>query len=110
MPAHSESNLAFLSIEQAARLLRKKEISPVDLVETALARIERFNPRINAFITVVADRARHNARLAEKQIRQGRAPEPSLRDPDFDQGQFLDTRYSHHRWFHNPLGFRSRCR
>jgi aspartyl-tRNA(Asn)/glutamyl-tRNA(Gln) amidotransferase subunit A len=74
MPLHSESELAFLSIEQAARLLRKKEISPVDLVEAALARIERFNPLINAFITVVADRARRQARLAEKQIRKGQAP------------------------------------
>lgn len=74
MPALSESDLAFLSIEQAARLLRAKKISPVDLVETALARIERFNPRMNVFITVVADRARRDARLAEKKIRQGRAP------------------------------------
>jgi aspartyl-tRNA(Asn)/glutamyl-tRNA(Gln) amidotransferase subunit A len=73
MPLHSESELAFLSIEQAARLLQKKEISPVDLVEVALARIERLNPRINAFITVLADRARKQARLAERQIRQGRA-------------------------------------
>jgi aspartyl-tRNA(Asn)/glutamyl-tRNA(Gln) amidotransferase subunit A len=72
MPLHSETELAFLSIEQAARLLRKKEISPADLVEVALARIERLNPRINAFITVVADRARKQARLAEKQIRQRR--------------------------------------
>jgi aspartyl-tRNA(Asn)/glutamyl-tRNA(Gln) amidotransferase subunit A len=74
MPLKSESELAFLSIEQAARLLRKKEISPVDLVEVALARIERFNPRINAFITVVADRARKQARLTEKQIRQRTTP------------------------------------
>jgi len=73
MPAHSENELAFFSIEQAARLLRRREISPVELVEQALARIERLNPAINAFITVVADRARRQARAAEKQIRQGRA-------------------------------------
>ena len=73
MPAPSESELAFLSIEQAARLLRKKEISPSDLVAVALARIERFNPVVNAYITVLADRARRQARLADKQIRQSRA-------------------------------------
>jgi aspartyl-tRNA(Asn)/glutamyl-tRNA(Gln) amidotransferase subunit A len=72
MPAHSENELAFLSIEQAARLLRQRKISPCELVEVALARIERFNPSINAFITVVADRARREARAAEKQIRHGR--------------------------------------
>ena len=69
MPARSESELAFLSIEQAARLLRKKSISPSDLVEVALARIERFNPAFNAFITVAADHARAEARRAEKQLR-----------------------------------------
>ncbi|MFY9729460.1 MAG: amidase [Candidatus Acidiferrales bacterium] len=72
MPARPESELAFLSIEQAARLLRKRDISPSDLVEVALARIERFNPVLNAFITVAADRARADARRAERQFR-GRA-------------------------------------
>src|SRR5579862_3080497 len=67
MPARSESELAFLTIEQAARLLRKKSISPSDLIEVALARIERFNPTLNAFITVV-DHARSEARRAEKQL------------------------------------------
>jgi aspartyl-tRNA(Asn)/glutamyl-tRNA(Gln) amidotransferase subunit A len=70
VPACSESELAFLTIEQAALLLRKKSISPSDLIEVALARIERFNPTLNAFITVVADHARAEARRAEKQLRQ----------------------------------------
>jgi aspartyl-tRNA(Asn)/glutamyl-tRNA(Gln) amidotransferase subunit A len=74
MAPHSESELAFLSIEQAAHLLRRKKISPTDLVEAALARIERFNPVVNAFITVVADRARSQARLAEKHFRLGHPP------------------------------------
>jgi len=69
MPARSESELAFLTIEQAARLLRKKSISPSDLIEVALARIERFNPTANAFITVLANHARAEARRAEKQLR-----------------------------------------
>src|SRR6202142_1282883 len=73
MPAHSKNDLAFLSIEQVAPLLRRRKISPVELVEAALARIERLNPAINAFITVVGDRARRQGRAAEKQIRQGRA-------------------------------------
>jgi aspartyl-tRNA(Asn)/glutamyl-tRNA(Gln) amidotransferase subunit A len=64
----SESELAFLSIEQVGRLLRRKEISPVDLLDIALARIERLNPSINAFLTVVADRARKQARLAEREF------------------------------------------
>jgi aspartyl-tRNA(Asn)/glutamyl-tRNA(Gln) amidotransferase subunit A len=69
IPARSESELAFLTIEQAARLLRKKSISPSDLIEVALARIERFNPTFNVFITVIAHHARSEARRAEKQLR-----------------------------------------
>ena len=68
MTPKSESELAFLSIEQAARLLRRKEISPVDLVHAALQRIERLNPSINAFLTVLADRAQKQARLAERKL------------------------------------------
>ncbi len=71
MTSHSESELAFLSIEQASRLLRRREISPVELVEVALARIERWNPAFDAFLTVLAEPARRHAKLAEKQIRRG---------------------------------------
>jgi len=80
----SESELAFLSIERAARLLRRKEISPVDLVDIALARIERLNPSINAFLTVVADRARKQARLAERELlSKKRGSQPNLTSPLF---------------------------
>ena len=74
MLAPSESELAFLSIEQTARLLRTKKISSLELVELALTRIEHLNPRINAFITVAANHARSEARKAEKLLCQGRAP------------------------------------
>ena len=71
--SHSESELAYLTIEQASRLLRRKEISPVDLVDAVLARIDRWNPALNAFITVLADSARSQARAAEREIRRGRS-------------------------------------
>lgn len=64
----SESELAFLSVQQAARLLRRREISPVDLVNASLSEIERLNPSINAFLTVLADRARKQARVAEREF------------------------------------------
>jgi aspartyl-tRNA(Asn)/glutamyl-tRNA(Gln) amidotransferase subunit A len=69
VPAHSDSELDFFSIEQAARLLRRRVISPVELVERALARIERLNPALNAFLTVVAKQARQQARQAESEMR-----------------------------------------
>ena len=62
MPSRSEAELAFLSIEEAARLLRRGEISPVDLVDAALARIDRWGSRLNVFITVLAEQARAQAK------------------------------------------------
>ena len=84
MTPKSESELAFLSIEQAARLLRRREISPVELANIALARIEQLNPSINAFLTVVADRARKQARLAERELlSKKRGSQPNLTNPLF---------------------------
>ena len=59
------------SIRQISELLRKGSLSPVELTEDCLARIEKLNPRLNAFITVTADPARAQARTAEAEIRRG---------------------------------------
>jgi aspartyl-tRNA(Asn)/glutamyl-tRNA(Gln) amidotransferase subunit A len=73
VPSLPQSEPAFLSIEQTGRLLRKREVSPVELVDAALARIEQWNPGLNAFLTVVAESARRQARVAERAIRRGTA-------------------------------------
>lgn len=92
MPSFSQLPLEFLSIEEARRLLRKKEISPVELVDAALARIERGNPTLNAFLTIVADEARRQGRAAERAIRRGNASGPlhgipiSLKDNFWTRG------------------------
>jgi aspartyl-tRNA(Asn)/glutamyl-tRNA(Gln) amidotransferase subunit A len=72
MNSAAQSKLLFLTIEKAARLLRRKEISPVELVDAALAQIELLNPTLNAFITVVAERARGEALTAERDISHGK--------------------------------------
>ena len=54
-----------------ARLIRTKELSPVTVVDTVLARIEALQPTINAFITVTADEAREAARRAEAAVMAG---------------------------------------
>ena len=58
------------SILELGKLLRESKISPVDLTKDCLARIEKLNPTLNAFITVTAESALAEARLAEKEIRQ----------------------------------------
>jgi aspartyl-tRNA(Asn)/glutamyl-tRNA(Gln) amidotransferase subunit A len=59
------------SIGQISELLRKGSLSPVELTEDCLARIEKQNPRLNAFINVTAESARAQARTAETEIRRG---------------------------------------
>jgi amidase len=63
--AMEDSELAFASALEQARLVRTGELSPVDLVELYLRRIETFNPLVNAYITVAAERAILEAREAE---------------------------------------------
>jgi aspartyl-tRNA(Asn)/glutamyl-tRNA(Gln) amidotransferase subunit A len=59
------------SILELAKLVRKGSISPVELTHTCLARIERLNPVLNAFITVTRDSALAQARQAEAEIQRG---------------------------------------
>lgn len=61
---------------QLAELIRKRTISPVELLDSQLSAIERFNPRLNAIVTLVADEARDAARAAEQVIMRGDAVGP----------------------------------
>ncbi|MGH7804093.1 MAG: amidase family protein, partial [Candidatus Binatia bacterium] len=45
-----------------AELVRKREATPLDLVDAAIARIERVNPKLNAVITPLFERAREQAK------------------------------------------------
>ena len=60
-----------LSIAEASDLLRRKQISPVELTTSCLKRIEQLNPTINAFITVLHESALAQAREAEAEISAG---------------------------------------
>jgi aspartyl-tRNA(Asn)/glutamyl-tRNA(Gln) amidotransferase subunit A len=59
------------SILETSELLRKGSVSPVELTADCLARIEKLNPTLNAFITVTAEAAMAQARQAEAEIRRG---------------------------------------
>lgn len=64
----NEESLAFATIEELATLLAKRKISPVELTDIFLRRIERQNPALNAFLTVTAEQALAAARSAEKRL------------------------------------------
>jgi aspartyl-tRNA(Asn)/glutamyl-tRNA(Gln) amidotransferase subunit A len=66
-----ESNLAFSSIADLAPRLAAGDLSPVDVTDAVLARIEQHDEQLNAYITVMADTARDAARAAESAIHSG---------------------------------------
>ncbi len=65
------SALHFLTIGEASRLIRARKLSPVELVEAYLRRIDQVDTQIHSYITVVADMARAAALRAEAEIMAG---------------------------------------
>jgi len=63
-----EDDLSFLPALELARLIRARELSPREVIEACLSRIDRVNPAINAFTVVLEDGAAVQARRAERQI------------------------------------------
>lgn len=70
------SDLSLLPAVELAALVRRRAISPVELVEVYLDRIEAENSAINAYVLVCADAAREAAREAEKLVMSGQALGP----------------------------------
>src|SRR5271169_6122277 len=60
-----------VTISELGQRLRRREISPVEVTQDCLSRIEKLNPALNAFITVMAESARAEARRAEAEILRG---------------------------------------
>jgi aspartyl-tRNA(Asn)/glutamyl-tRNA(Gln) amidotransferase subunit A len=67
-----ENDLAGLTIMEAGQLLRNKSVSPVDLTRACLKRIETYNPKLNAFITVTDSEALEAARAIEAEQERGK--------------------------------------
>ncbi|MFG3229304.1 amidase [Kitasatospora sp. NPDC048194] len=61
-----------LSITAAAEEIQARRLSPVELVDSVLQRIEQVEPHLGAYVTVTADQARRTAREAEHEAAQGR--------------------------------------
>ncbi len=65
------SDLHYLSIAEAGKLIAKGDLSPVELTEALLARIEAINPKLDAFLDIAAEQARADAKTAEAEIKGG---------------------------------------
>ncbi len=65
------TDLCALEISEVGPLLRERSVSPVELTDSYLERIARFDPQLNSYIRVMADEARVAAREAETEIGRG---------------------------------------
>jgi len=69
----ADDDLVYAGIRELGRRFRTREVSPVELTEALLERIARLDPKLDAFVTVTADRARADAKAAEAALLRGDA-------------------------------------
>ena len=72
MAHHDATQLCFLPAAELATRIRRRDVSPVEVVEAHLRRIEARNPIVNAYTLVLADQAMDAARAAEKAVLSGK--------------------------------------
>ena len=70
------SELCFLTATELARRIRASAVSVTDVVEAHLAQIERVNPKVNAIVTLTAERALAEARAKDAALARGDAAGP----------------------------------
>ncbi|MBI4476193.1 MAG: amidase [Acidobacteria bacterium] len=69
-------DLCYASASDLSRLIRARQVSVAEVVDAHLERIHRLNPTVNAVCTLVAERARDEARAADKALASGVEPGP----------------------------------
>ena len=101
------NEIPFLSVAELARLIRTREVSPVEATEAYLERIDRIDGRLNSYITVCHEEARQAAREAEQAIASGQYLGPlhgvpvAVKD-QFDTAGIRTTYGSALAWDHVP--------
>ena len=78
--------LAYMSAAEMAMRIRRRDFSPVEVVDALIARIESRNPSLNAFVFKGFDDARSAAKEAETALCRRRRARPAARRADRDQG------------------------
>ena len=65
-------DVLYMPVRELGTRIRSKQISPVELTESYLARSERLGPKLNAYVTITRELALQQARAAEKEIATGK--------------------------------------
>jgi aspartyl-tRNA(Asn)/glutamyl-tRNA(Gln) amidotransferase subunit A len=72
----SQGNLTSLTLGEASELLRRRSVSAVELTQACLDRIEKYNPVLDAFITVMHEQALSVAHQRDAELRRGKQRGP----------------------------------
>lgn len=73
---NASSELHYLEMYELSRLIRSGKLSPVEVVEAQLARIERLEPQLHSYACVTAELALEQARQAERELMRGECRSP----------------------------------
>lgn len=88
----NDKNLVFLPAHELRTLIATKQVSPVEVTELYLQRIEQLDSQLNSYLTVTADLALATAREAEKAVMEGKSLGPlhgipiSIKDLEVTRG------------------------
>jgi hypothetical protein len=97
----NNEDLCFTPATELAKKIRNRSLSPVEVIDTVLARIETLEPELNAFATLTADAAREAAREAEAALVRGDATGPLHGVPvtikDLTETAGIPTEHGHTR-------------
>jgi len=101
----SREDICWMSAADLAKSIRRKKLSPVEVVEDILERIEVINPKINAYVTVIANSALAEAKKAEKAVMKGEEFGASSRGAVFGQRFGFYQGCAHNLWLQVAGGF-----
>ena len=69
---YSSHSLAYATLQDVTKLIRTQKISPVEVLDACLQRMEDLNASLNVFITILGAEAREQAQVAEAEIKSGK--------------------------------------
>lgn len=102
--------LAFMSATEQAALIRGRRVSPVELIELYLRRIEWLDPTLNCFVLVTAEKALEQAKAAEDAVVRQRELPTISRCTRLDQGHPVHRRGADYQRITGVRPRRARCR
>src|SRR5713101_1679107 len=88
----ANDELCWMPASEVAGLIRRKKLSPVEVIDAVLDRIAKVDPKLNAFVTLTAEQARREAKAAERALTRKGAPLGPLHGVPFSVKDLVTTK------------------